>query len=58
MIKDFNAPLTRTPQIIENIEGPTNTINRLNVVDIYGTLYPKLQNTHYFQEHIKCSLRP
>ena len=56
IVRDFNAPFSITDRttrqkISKEIKDLNNTVNHLDLKDIYGTL-PEKQNIHSFHVHM------
>ena len=61
IVGDFNTTLTSMDRssrqkINKATEILNDTIEQLDLIDIFRTFYPKKQNTHSFQMHMEHSL--
>ena len=61
IVGDFNTPLTSMDRSLrwksnKATEILNDTIEQLDLIDIFKTLHPQKQNTHSFQVHMEHSL--
>ena len=62
IVRDYSTFLSESnstgrQKIRKAIEEVNNTINQLNLTDIYKTLYPTIEYTFFFQVHMEHSPR-
>ena len=61
IVGDFNTSLTlkdrsSTQKINKKIAAINNTLDQMDLIDIFRVFHPPKQNIHTFQVHMECFL--